>query len=331
MRRVVVLLGVLWLGGCASTPEQPDWIDGSSARYPKARYLTGVGQAENGAVARDRARADLVKIFEARIAEQSHDTSSAGREVRDGKVVQSSSMKVERNVSVVSERTVEGIEIAELWQQPGKENYHALAVLDRMKAGEGLRSEINRLDDRTARELEIARGSDDLLAQIRASIKATEAQQERATLQRQLRVVDLTGVGVPPRWDAARLGSDAAQLAGRLRVGITTAGDTVGSLASVVGGAVSRAGFTNVPAEEAPYRLEASLALDESQSGGWFWAKGVLQVLVKDQTGNLRAERQFPVKASAQQPGVARQRVMGEVDRVLRAGLRDVLLGVDSR
>jgi hypothetical protein len=331
MKRLMVLLGVLWLAGCASAPEgPPDWVNGTSAKYPGSRYLTGVGQADNAAVARDRARADLVKVFEARIAEESRDTSSASRESREGKSVQSNTTRVERNVTVVSERTVEGIDIAEVWREPQRDLYHALAVLDRMKAGESLRGEINGLDDLTARELENARGSDDLLEKIRASLRATDAQAERAGLQRQLRVVDPTGTGVPARWDVARLRSDAAQLAGRLRLNVQVADDPVGNLASVVTGAVSRAGFTNASAEEATYRLEASLSLHESQAEGWAWSKGALTVSVKDKAGNVRAQRQFPVKESARQAGVARQRVMGEVDRILRAELRGVVLGMES-
>jgi hypothetical protein len=246
-------------------------------------------------------------------------------------VKQSSELKAERSLSVTTARTVEGIEIAELWHDPTSKTFHALAVLDRLRAGEALRGEIGRLDEATAHELQKSRETGDTLVQIAAALRATQAQNQRAGLQRDLRVIDPTGVGVPPRWELARLESDLNEVTKRLHLSVGVGGDPVGNLETMLAGAIGRAGFTHAAVGETPYQLTASLELDQSQAGGWHWAKGVLQLTLTDQEGKVRGTRQFPIKAAGQQAAVARQRAMGEVDRVLRAQLRDAVLEIAAR
>lgn len=61
---ITVLISGLILGGCSSTSKtSPDWINAKSKDYPSSRYLIGRGEANRQPRARDRARADLAKIF----------------------------------------------------------------------------------------------------------------------------------------------------------------------------------------------------------------------------------------------------------------------------
>src|ERR1019366_645792 len=60
--------------GCASRqPAQPDWIAGDSANYKSSQYLIGRGQAATQEEAKDRARADLSKIFQVAVTADSED------------------------------------------------------------------------------------------------------------------------------------------------------------------------------------------------------------------------------------------------------------------
>jgi hypothetical protein len=231
-------------------------------------------------------------------------------------------------VNVTTDQVIEGIRIAETWHDRSQKTYHTLAVLDRMQAGERLRTEIMQLDDLTGREMQNAKAATELFAQMDSAAKAVEAQRQRDVLQRELRVMDPTGVGVPARYDTARLNSDLNQLTKRLHLSPEVEADPIGNLASMLAGAIARVGFTPAKKGEAnAYRLVGNLNLDESQSSGWYWTRGILQVKVVDADGNIRSSRQWSIKESAQQPGVARQRAMGEVDRVLRNQLREAVLG----
>ena len=63
-------------GGCATRSTMPDWINGASHKYPSEQYLIGRGQAATEEEARDRARADLAKIFEVSVAVESEDVQT---------------------------------------------------------------------------------------------------------------------------------------------------------------------------------------------------------------------------------------------------------------
>ncbi|MCD6042544.1 MAG: lipoprotein, partial [Burkholderiales bacterium] len=76
MKRIAMVSILVALGGCASQPAAPDWVSGAAGEYRAAEYLIGRGQGPTGEEARDRARADLAKIFEAEVTAASADEQS---------------------------------------------------------------------------------------------------------------------------------------------------------------------------------------------------------------------------------------------------------------
>ena len=73
--RILFAAAILVLGGCASQPTSklPDWVNGDSATYKSTQYLLGRGQASTQDDAKDRARADLAKIFQVAVVASSDD------------------------------------------------------------------------------------------------------------------------------------------------------------------------------------------------------------------------------------------------------------------
>ena len=97
-----VVLAALALGiACASAPEPPDWLGGSSPRYPTSRFTTGVGAAASPSQAAEEAAASVARQL-------------------DGES--------------------EGTRVAETWRDPSTQLHWALAVLDRPAAVERLAS-----------------------------------------------------------------------------------------------------------------------------------------------------------------------------------------------
>jgi hypothetical protein len=327
MNKAVMIIALL-LAGCATGTREsaPDWLDGRSAQYPEARYLLGQGQAPSAAQARDRARTELAKVFATRVSEHSEDVARAELSSEDGVARQRSESTAERRVQTETQRVLEGVRIAEVWRDEAGD-YHALAVLDRVSEGQRLRNEIAALDRAIARAITRARSEEPLLVRIGAAAQAVSAQTQRDTLQQDLRVLDVSGIGVPAQHERARLQADFAELAGRLRIAAQTEADPFGNLVSVVQGAVRHAGFVNAPAEQADYRLVANLALETSTADGWQWANGTLELRMLDGAGSAVGSARFALKASARDAALARQRLLAEVDRLLRARLRDTVLG----
>ena len=73
IRIITTLLLGLVLTACSS--KQPDWVDNPGEEFPQKRYLSAVGEADNRSTADDRALANLAKIFEVAIRDNSLDFS----------------------------------------------------------------------------------------------------------------------------------------------------------------------------------------------------------------------------------------------------------------
>jgi len=314
MKRIAAMSLWLALSGCASQPAAPDWVSGAAQDYRPGEYLIGRGQGATGEEARDRARADLAKVFEAEVSAESADEQS----FRNSRYEASSARRIE----VRTRRIVEGMEIARTWQEPANGSHHALAVLSRLKAGSALREEIARLDETTRLQARRAGEAQDLFLKIGSAGQALAAQAERHGYQKTLRVVDPTGTGAPASWNVARLKADFEALLERVRL----ATRAEGSVQPLLEGAVAAAGF--LAAADADYVLEASLALEASGPlEDWYWQHGVLEIrLVEAASGRSRGSRRWPVKAAALAPGLAEQRALDQVDATLKKELRATLI-----
>ncbi|MCK7580703.1 MAG: LPP20 family lipoprotein [Chromatiales bacterium] len=317
---------VALMSGCATAPSQPDWVNGTSSRHPDAQYLTGRGQAPTVDEARDRARADLAKIFEVGIAATSEDTQTYSARAEAPGQYQA---QATRQIATRTDQIVRGIQIAELWQDPATRAQHALAVLPRLPAATSLRQEIERLDGATRTYLDQARTSDDLFIKIGAASHALDAQLERQAYQKSLKIVDLTGRGVEPEWNSARLAADLADLLKRVRMATRVPAQAPAGFAEVVNGAVAAAGFMIETGDKPDFLLDANLTLqDLGLQEGWYWQRGTLEVRLTETAGNrVRGSQRWPIKSSARDQASSQSRALDEADKLLKNELRAAIVG----
>ncbi len=319
------------LGGCASPDTDsgmPAWINGNSPAYPAEQYLIGRGEADHAAVARDRARADLAKIFEVSISEQSQDITEYSRTTGSGEQTRASlESAVSRQISTRTDQTLSHIDIAEIWQDPETGRHYALAVLDRLKAGQQLREEIQHLDTLTASAIDTARQQDNILRQLGEANRAVETQLQRRALQRQLQVTDPGGIGVRKRYDLGQLLQDRHALAQRIRIQTRIQQDASGQLPAIIDGALAEAGFSQVN-ENANFRLEAYLDLSTFPEQNWHWIHGTLQIVLTSLNDDaVQGSHRWEVKQAASRPLLARQRAMDNLNERLNRELRNVIIG----
>jgi hypothetical protein len=319
----------LVLGGCAGTPERPDWVAGNSEKYPDSRFLVGRGQADTAGVARDRARSDLAKNFQVAISEESRDLIAFSGQTEGEETTKQLETEITRNIITQTDEVIEGVRIAEAWEDPETGANHALAALDRLQAGNNLRQVIGHLDEATRSSIERARKGEDLTVKIGAATRALTAQVERGHYQRYLKIIDRTGVGVPPAYDVARLKADLEDLLQRFRIAPRVVADPLGGLETVVSGGLARSGFLHETPENASHLLDVGMEVIEfSSDGGWQWVQGTLEIVLTDRpTARVLGTHRWEIKVSGQQRPVARKRAMDQVDRILRRELRNVILG----
>jgi len=318
------------LTGCAGPgqgDERPDWISSNSQTYPNEQYLIGRGEAEHAAVARDRARADLAKIFEVTISEQSRDITEYSRTTGSGEQTQSSlETAISRQIATRTDQTLSHIEIAEIWQGPNNGRHHALAVLDRLKAGQQLRDAIRQLDDLTAKVIQDTWQQKELLHQLARANRAVETQLQRRAMQRQLQVIDPAGRGVPSRYPLEKLLNDRNNLAQRVRIRTQIEQDASGQLPTIINGALAEAGFQQVD-EHANYRLDASLDLTSFPDQQWHWVHGNLTIVLRSLSDkSVQGSHRWEIKQAASQPLLARQRALQSLNDRLNNELRDVII-----
>jgi len=315
------------LGGCASQPttNQPDWITGDSASYKSAQYLLGRGQAATQEDAKDRARADLAKIFQVAVVASSEDVQqfkSTGAEA--GQYASQTS----RSISTRTEQIIRGIQIAELWQDPASKKFHALALLPRLQTAAALRQQIGQLDDATGNYIAQSRSSSDLFLQIAAANHALESQRERDALQKSLQVVDITGRGVEAQWNAAKLKADLDALLKRVRLASRVTADSTPGSAEIVAGALAQAGYMIETGQNPDFILQARMNLDDKgMQEGWYWQRGTLEITLSEAAnGRVRGTQRWDIKASATDRENSIKRALGQADAILKRELGGAII-----
>ncbi len=324
----LLLLLISVLAACSQSPKpnsQPAWIMGKDAKYPSSSYLMGHGEGDNLAVAKDRARADLAKVFSVDVSEQTKDVSSFTQSTTGPA---KNSQDVSRNLSTRTDEMLQGVEIAETWQDPKTQEYYALAVLSRSKADMALRQQISELDAGTRVYLNQAQSSNDLFVKIANATQAVNAQTTRAGLQRELQVVDITGRGMPPEWSLGQLRADRSVLLARLKISAAATGQDADAVQKILAGALANAGFTTVTGA-GDYTMTANLnyANLALRGDGWYWITGTLQVtLAANNGGQAHGVRRWDIKVSATDPQLVQQRLMDQIALYLNSDIQSTVL-----
>ncbi len=335
MKQIIFLLSFLLLSACAQPAANPDWIAGEPGSYSAGRYLIGRGQGEMIGIARDRARADLAKIFAVQIREQSSDQLIWQQ---GGEGLQGLQASITRDVQAWTSQVIEGVRIAETWRAETGGDYHALAVLDRLQAGNRLRQRINRLDEETAENIALAGGKETLPEQIAAARAALLAQLKRQHEQQLLTIVDITGSGISAKYQPAELKADFDRLLDRWQIAPQVVQDDLGGLQELLAGALGNAGVLHrATAAAADFLLIGELNSEEFKAGGWYWQRGVLQLSLQQRnSGRIFGSHQWSFKVSSRRQEALAIRARSRLSELLERELLEVLTGfgaveVDAR
>ena len=343
---ITLLTSILFLSACAGIGSGiPDWVNGKSSAYPDTKYLTGKGQDTHQNVARDRARADLAKIFEVAITEKSHDEVSYKSNTLDQIKNTQLDTSNTRQITSHTDQIISGIEISETWQDKTSGQYHALATVDRAKMSTRLRSIINQLDDKTAQAIRQARQKSDPFDQLGLASIALQSQIEREPYQKQLQIVNYNGTGLNSPYDITTLLNDRNALLKRLKIHARLIQDPnndtnshglaqsqIINLEKTIKGAVATAGFTDASNKDADYILNVDLKIDKNKDPqGWYWQKGLLEIVLQEQADNkILGSKQWLIKESSQDEKMSEKRVLDKINTLLQTELRETLIGFGS-
>ncbi len=220
----------LVLTGCATAPtapseRAPDWVQGASAVYPPARFLTGVGFGDVRAAAENRAYAAIARVFEIEVQQRAHDWESYLATDRGAAPRSEHRLEIDQATTVSTRRVLESVSIGAVWRDERESGNYALAVLDRRQSEAALRDRIAALDRDLAGLRVRAAAGDNKLLRVRALRQAIAAFLLRDAYNTQLRIVNPEGTGAASLQGLAELRQDLeAFLARDFRVGAEVSG-----------------------------------------------------------------------------------------------------------
>lgn len=277
-----IVVGVLLLCSCVGA-SSPAWISGQTASYPGQAYLTGVGSGRDRALAEDRARSEIAKVFQVDVRsreaiEESH-WLVRGREGESSDYRQSASS----DLTASSGRILQGVKIAEVWQHPDSKEFFALAILERMPVAASLRAALADLDSRISAQVRLAEGQDAGLRQLSHYLHAYRLLRERLPLAGDLGVVAPDGRVPPPPLSLGEVTARVDAIAAGIHVGVKLEGDREGIVAGGLMSALAATGMKFDPATVVDLRIVGEIRSEESPTGGAvIWSLATARVDLKD-------------------------------------------------
>ena len=207
----------LYLSGCghffpSSVP--PDWVDGPSKKFPKSKYLVGVGEGDSRITAEQRAYAAVARIFEAHVETLARDSETYSIQEQGGTSQTARQLTLDHRTEVSTKKVLENVIILARWEHAHPYQYFVLAGMDRQQSEKALIEEISKLDEAINHDVIGAQKGHETLTKIRRLKRAIKNTRIREELNTDLRIVRVSGAGIPGNYQIEELN---AQLEGYLR------------------------------------------------------------------------------------------------------------------
>jgi len=148
----------------AHARKAPEWINGTSAKYPTPQYFIGIGTAAMGKGgekqqlqwASDRARAEIAKTLRVNVDVITHaERTVSSRQEGKEKEIEGTSRQTDA-VTITAREILDGVEIKEYYRDKKGATLYALAVLDRIKASRRLEDKATQIKGNLLGEVEAA-------------------------------------------------------------------------------------------------------------------------------------------------------------------------------
>ena len=332
LKNKFLLLLSLFLVGCMQSAsvmneKQPTWVNGKSSQYPNSQYVVASGSASSAERAKDRALANLTKVFELHIRESSTTRQDVHVVKQNGSESVDQSQRLVQNINIQTNKIIDGARVAEQWKSPDL-TYYALAVLDRHQAGNNIREAITGFDNDTEFELNSVLSKSNPLQKVAAYQRVLALQDKRAALQKTLKVIDLSGKGAESRWKSAELREKLEASLSALSMKPDVLQDAIGGLDKLLKGAMAKAGFPESSATSNSYTLSAGLDVQPPfQKQDWYWLRGKLTLRLSSTDGRVQGNKTWPLKVSASSQQQLNQRLLAKVEKLLNQELKVTVMG----
>ncbi len=276
MKTLMIALVVLLTTGLASA-QTPDWVTGKSGQYPDQLYITGVGSGDSRQEAENRARAQIAEVFKVQLNARFTNNKTETLNGSNGNVNGHSVDVTRSSVNVGLVKTLEGSEIADVWQNPTDMEFFALAVLNRRKASVRIADQISTLDTELVEvgaQIDTAKSK---LVKLRLLASRKNIAVKRRDLNSDYSILSSTGQGLKlPGVSAEKANNDLVKFCRtEISFSLSSKGPGSESAAQVVSDNLTSQGFAiNGSGNAKPdFSVEVVSNLDPSDTplDGWYY------------------------------------------------------------
>ncbi len=272
-----------------SLEKKPDWLDGKSREYPREFYITGVGSGYTRATAENNARANLGKVFNVDIKSKTRTVKTETiKNLTDSQLREQTRDQVDASLN----KTLQGTEIPDIWQDPDSKRYFAFAVLERNLAQKILSQRVMEIDKDFQTQREISKTADTRLKQIRAYVACKGLLKTRETINSDLRVVSTSNKGLKAPYD---IGKERAGIESFLyndvKLGVNASKNTPKETTKKLIKLITNKGFVVKPIEkenrqsyDIVFNMSLSLSTPNEKVADWFYTSWALNVKAEDPT-----------------------------------------------
>lgn len=200
--RLSSLVFLSFLTSCTISPAfsslKPDWLEGQSRKYPADLFLTGVGYGDDRKTAEDSAFAAIARIFQAEIHSKTSELEKYTQTDVKGKTYISRDIKIDQITSVATNKALEDVTIAEVWNDESENRTYALAVMDRQHAMVSIKEKISAIDSDIELMQQKAVTASDKIEKARTMRAILRSLLDREVYNTDLRMMNPAGTGIEP-------------------------------------------------------------------------------------------------------------------------------------
>src|SRR3972149_5513169 len=195
---ISLFLLILSISDLAHSASKPDWIEGKSRKYSSEQYLTGVGYGDDRKAAEDSALAAIARIFQAEIHSKTSELEKYTQTDVKGKTHSSRDIRIDQITSVATNKALEDITIAEVWDDESENRTYALAVMDRRHAMVTIKEKIAAIDSDVAVMQQKSVTVSDKIEKARTIRAILKSLLDREVYNTDLRIINPAGTGIEP-------------------------------------------------------------------------------------------------------------------------------------
>lgn len=327
MNQRLPLLLILSLAACAgggrpaatsSGGPRPAWVEGESAKWPRARFVLGVGSADDPTAADERARGEIARVFSADVTAVTGTEEAESTLTKDGKSSTSFSQSVSQQVRTVAKKALEGSNIVERWKDPAGRHY-SLAALSKAEALLEVTDKLHSLDGEAASYKAKLDGASDRFEKAKAAAKLSALLRARASLEADHRV--LGGGKADSELDAGAARSAAAAALAALNVVVSADGEgakelTTGLVAGLNASGLSAKPGANGGAADLLAEADVTVAPESRGDDRWKWSRAMATVSLKEgREGKVFSRFELSERQASADAGEARRRALAELGK----------------